>query len=532
MSIRARLAVALLGVLFLLTRPSSVAGQSAQEMLKEGREALQAKDFKRAENAFAVLIKQDPSATNYAYLAVAELSAGEPTRAITNFKQARQLGNDSANLHFYWGMAYLQNKDASSAIRELRAALSKDPKLFQADAPLGVALVNDGRPKEAVPYLELARTHSAADAEIHASLVRAEFEAGDTSKALASIDAAVDAIPENSRLDATLAFLCLHHRQAQKARQLLESASELNPQDVTLKLLLADASVKAGEPVEALAVLKGVPEDAGAPGELAFLRGNAYLLSGDSQRAAPYLTAATAADPKNVNYHFAYATLQGSEQKFPDALATLTKARELDPQTESIPYQMAVALALMRRFPEALQSCEEALRLAHEADEVYFLRGVIEIEQGNLHVAEQSLRRAVALNSGVASYHAALGVALLETENLTESGRELDQALSMDAQAAPAYLWRARLLAKQGQPTKALADYESYTALAPDTAKAYQEEEALYRQAGEAEKAAAAHTKYVALRAEKSEADRDPSFLDQLWLGRLREGLGQVGLGQ
>jgi Flp pilus assembly protein TadD len=83
---------------------------------------------------------------------------------------------------------------------------------------------------------------------------------------------------------------------------------------------------------------------------------------------------------------------------------------------------------------------------------------------------------------------------------------------------------------RQGQAAQALADYETYTTLAPDTAKAFQEEEPLYRQAGQAEKATAAHTKYVALKAEKAEADRDPSFLDQLWLARLREGLGQVGL--
>ncbi len=63
--------------------------------------------------------------------------------------------------------------------------------------------------------------------------------------------------------------------------------------------------------------------------------------------------------------------------------------------------------------------------------------------------------------------------------------------------------------------------------LSPDTVKAYQEEETLYRQAGQVDKAAAAHTRYVALKAEKSEAERDPSFLDQLWLSRLREGLGE-----
>ena len=86
-------------------------------------------------------------------------------------------------------------------------------------------------------------------------------------------------------------------------------------------------------------------------------------------------------------------------------------------------------------------------------------------------------------------------------------------------------------MARQGQTAKALADYETCTALAPDTAKAYQESEMLYRQAGQTEKAAAAHTKYIALKAEKAEAERDPSFLEQLWLTRLREGLGQVGFG-
>jgi tetratricopeptide (TPR) repeat protein len=301
----ARFAVLLAGILLIGARPSSTLPQSPQQMLQEGRAALQANDFKRAQKTFAELIKQDPSATNYAYLAVAELSAGDAAQAIAHFQQARQLGNDSANLHYYWGLAFLQHKEQDSGIRELREALGKDPKLFQADTALGIALVNAGRPKEAEPYLEQARTHSPSDADIRASLVRAEFEAGETSQALASIDAAVDAIPENSRLDATLAFLCLHHRQAQKARQLLESASESNPQDVTLKLLLADASVKAGEPVEALAVLKGVAAEAGGQGELAFLRGNAYLLAGNTQEAALYLSAAIKADPTNVNYQFA-----------------------------------------------------------------------------------------------------------------------------------------------------------------------------------------------------------------------------------
>src|SRR5205814_1835497 len=157
----------------------------------------------------------------------------------------------------------------------------------------------------------------------------------------------------------------------------------------------------------------------------ASMRGSAYLLAGDTQQAAPYLSAAITADPTNVTYLFAYAGLQGSEQLYSDALATLAKARQLDAQTESIPYQMAVTYALMRRYPEATQACEEALRLTHQPDEVYFLRGVIQLEQGDFRAAEESLRQAVALNPRVASYHAARGVALFEAGDLAESHQEL-----------------------------------------------------------------------------------------------------------
>jgi tetratricopeptide (TPR) repeat protein len=496
--------------------------------LEEAKDALQVKDFQRAVRLFSELVKKDPSAPNFGYLGVAELSAGDSGHAIAHFRRSLELGNDSPNLHYYLGLAYVQHQELEAGIRELRRALSLNPGLFQAEPALGVALVNAGQSREALPYLDRALRHSSKDPEIRASLVRAEFEAGNRSQALASIDEAVDAIPDNPRLAATLAFLCLHHGQTQKARQLLENASELMPQDNTLKLLLADASLKAGEPLEALAVLKGVPQEAGAGGELAFLRGSAYLLAGNPQQAAPYLSAAVTADPANVDYLFAYAGMQGSEQLYADALATLKRARELDKQSASIPYQMAVTYALMHRYAEATQACDEALRLSTRRDDVYFLRGVIQLENSEGHPAEESFRQALASNAGVVSYHAALGVALFQMGELPESCHELDVALGLDPQAGPAYLWRARVLARQGQTAKAITDYETYIALVPDISKPYQELETLYRQNGQPEKAASVHAKYVSLKAEVEEAGRDPSFLDQLWLTRIREGLGEV----
>ena len=515
-------------VLIILALRGVTLAQSSQELMQSGMTALKSNDFKRAEQIFTVLAKKDPSVANLHYLAIAELSAGDVELAIAKFKQAQRLGDDSPNLHYYLGLAYMQHQEQSAGIREFRVALAKDPKLLPAEAALGIALLNAKQPKEALPHLGRARAHSPHDPEIAASFVRAEFDAGDAKKALAGIDEAVDMIPDNPRLDATLAFLCLHHQVAQRARQLLESASELMPQDTTLKLLLAEASLKAGEPVETLAVLKGMPESAGNGGEVAYLRGSAYLLGGKTEEAAPYLSAAIAADPTNVDYLFAYAGLQEAEELYSDALATLSKARKLDPQSDSIPYQMAVTYALMRRYGEATQACQDALYLTGRRDDVFFLMGVIKLEQEDFRAAEDSLRLALASNPNVALYHAALGVALFEMSNLAGSQQELNRALVLDVQATPAYLWRARVLVRQAQLNQAIADYVTYTTLAPDATRAYQELEAVYRQTGQAELAAATHVKYVALKAEKGEDDRASSFLDQLWLTRIREGLGRA----
>jgi Flp pilus assembly protein TadD len=200
--------------------------------------------------------------------------------------------------------------------------------------------------------------------------------------------------------------------------------------------------------------------------------------------------------------------LQGSEQLYADALATLEKARKLDAQSESISYQMAVTYASIHRFPEATQVCDEALRLSTRRDDVYFHRGVILLEQSEARLAEESFRQALASNPGVASYHAARGLALFQMGNLAESQHELDAALRLDPQGGSAYPWRARVLAKKGQITQAITDYETYITLVPDTPKPYEKLEPLYRQGGKPEKAAAVHAKYVSLKAETEETER------------------------
>src|SRR5215831_14796138 len=131
--------------------------QAGSASAAEGVQALKSNDFARAEQIFSQLAKTEPTATNFAYLAIAELSAGHVERSLAHFQEANRQGNDSASLHYYFGLAYLKHNDNDLGIRQFRAALEKDSHMDPARVALGAALLNSGRPSQAIPYLEEAR---------------------------------------------------------------------------------------------------------------------------------------------------------------------------------------------------------------------------------------------------------------------------------------------------------------------------------------------------------------------------------------
>jgi tetratricopeptide (TPR) repeat protein len=191
MLMRVRRTIVALAVLGLVAAPAYRAiPQNAQATVADGVQALQSNDFGRAEQIFSQLVKTAPTATNFAYLAIAEFSAGHLDRSLADFQEASRLGNDSASLHYYFGLACLKHGDNDLGIRQFKLALEKNPHLDPARVALGAALLNAGRASQAIPYLEQARAGSKHDAEFWANVVRAYFDAGERQKALEAADRA------------------------------------------------------------------------------------------------------------------------------------------------------------------------------------------------------------------------------------------------------------------------------------------------------------------------------------------------------
>ena len=489
-------------------------GQSEDDLIHEGVRAFQARDFAQARKLFAIAVERNPSARNLDYLALSESSAGDVDQAILHFRRSIELGNRSASVHYSLGLAYLKGHQVSFGLRELQQALEIDPELKGARYALAVALLDAGRPTEAVPHLIEATKQSPCDEAIWVNLVRGQFESGDIQGAMYTIAHATDAMPGKLQLMVTLGALCYSHRQFQRARHLLENASELNPDDPDIKLLLAKASLEAGEPIEALAVLKVIHPTQGRPGEIAFARGIALALTSRLDEAGAEFASAVEADPRSVRYLIAQAWVDQLKKNHTKALGVLEKARELDLSTPIIPFRMAVSFLLLGRYKEAVRSCQEAISLGPRYDPARLLLGIAELEQQDFDAAQRAIGEAVAIKPEAAIYRRELGVALYKAGKLQSAQKELDRALALDSTAAQTYYWRARVLAGLGNQQGAIADLETVLALEPSITSAYSELGELYSRTGQPQKAQEVLAKQKEVQEATSADDRDRFLLE------------------
>ncbi len=470
-------------------------GQSENELLKAGMQALGAKDFVQAQQDFSLLVAKDPSATNVAYLAVAESGTGDLRRAIPDFRRSIKLGNDSVLTRYGLGTAYLRNRQPEAALRELRLALNRDPAYLPARYALGVALLDLGRARAAMPYLEQAQKKAPGNAQFWLTLVRAQFEVGNSTVAAQLAGEATEAIPDNSQLAVGLADLCLRFRQFKRARSLLEAALELQPNDTKTKLLLAEVCLRAGDPTEALTMLESLPAGAGKPGEAMLLAAEARALTGNFIVAQADLSLALQADPQNAGYLVSSAWVDQMQGHYNEALETLKKAYSLNNKSSSVFYQMAVSYFFLGKYLQAEAACEADVRLTPRDDRAYALLGLSKLQEKDFPGAQLSLEKAIALKPAAAFYHRELGIAFLMMGKLEKSKWELSRSLALDPEAAQSYFWQARVYAREGSRQKAIDDLETSITLEPKLLESYSELVQLYSAEGQTQKAGAALSK-------------------------------------
>lgn len=354
-----------------------------------------------------------------------------------------------------------QEHDDEQAITLYRRALSLRPGLVQAHATLiGLLIARRNGPaaqaqvqamRKALPHHPYTVLLDAQVAYLNADLRRAN----DLFQSLLKL------APDDPGLLQPAGALALRLGALEQAERLLQRALAGSTQPGPLRLLLAQAQLRQGQPGRVLATLQPLVDAPKAEPEALVLAAQARLLDGDAAGADALFNRVVALNPKDPTVRTAQALSLHARGQTERALAELQAVADTDTG-------MVADLALVRlqaqakHWEAALAAADGLARKQPKQPLPWLLRGQVLQAKGDLGSAreayEQALQRSAQLPAAVAA------LARLDVEQgQTDAARRRYQALvdarpgDVAVRLAQADLWR-RTGADRAEVAQLLAD--------------------------------------------------------------------------
>jgi tetratricopeptide (TPR) repeat protein len=438
---------------------------------------------------------------------------------------------------------------------ELKQAQTLDPGDPSAHVAAGEALLDQGRLKDAIAKFETAAPNAPAApvavplGDMRVAMAALLIERGKAKPGLALLEP-VPATDPRARFWRARAAELATPPDLDAARRGYEETLKTNPRFVPATLQLAALLTQQQQGAEGLAVLKRA-ESAGASGAaLQLALGQAFLASGDTDRARKTFTEALTDNPKLASARLGLAAaykaagnlvsakteLDGLSAQAADtpglrqAMAELLIAQgqkdqalatyraEIDAARATPALKMAAArLALDTGHGDVARDIAEKIVAENpETPGALVLLGRTRRALGDLPGAVSELRRALAFES-TPELHYEYGRALLESGSNDEGLAELEQAPTLPA----AQIERARAFLRRGDAERAVGPLELAVKQAPANGEAWLLLGNSYDRLGTPAKAEAAW---------KNGIKADPNAPEPRYrLGRLQMDQGQAG---
>lgn len=264
----------------------------------------------------------------------------------------------------------------SAGEKSVREKVEREPTSFAANRDLGKLLLAEGKPRDALDYLEhaakVARDQSGVDqprpdqAELHHLLARAQEQIGNPLDAVREYQRAAELEPTETNLFDWGSELLLHHAP-EPAVEVFSKGNQLFPQSARMLMGL----------------------------------GAAWFASGSFERAVELVCRASdvnLADP--VPYRF-LATMQSTQTLTSDELVErLRRFAKLHPENAAANYYLAVGLSKQRKNspkisedPAFVAQVDSLLRIALRLEPAF---GAAYLQLGILHAEQKDFSQAIA----------------------------------------------------------------------------------------------------------------------------------------
>jgi tetratricopeptide (TPR) repeat protein len=314
--------------------------------------------------AFSNVIAAQPNARAkdaYVQTGVVQFGLGRYKEAADAFGLAAPLGDIGTIGHYYLGKAYQQTERDAEALASLRKATS-DPQ-FAADANLsvGLLLLKQNQPKEAVTPLEQAVRLGAQPAGLAQMLLGNAYVAADRPEEALTALRAADPNQFFTQFGLGYAHLALYHNE--EALTAFNAALRLQPNSP-----------------EALVGL-----------------GNAHTRMLRYREAADAFARAQSAKPDSAEPLLGQAVLFYFQGQYPKLVETAQQAARLAPQNAAAHTVLGAALATTGDMTAGLRATREAVRLEPENYWPHHVLGFILVREDKPKEALTEARTAVRL---------------------------------------------------------------------------------------------------------------------------------------
>ena len=333
------------------------------------------------------------------------LDAGKPAEAEAQFLKA--VAADAKDYSAYFNLAFaqsVQNKDSEATIN-YRKVLELKPGLYEAELNLGILLLRQKLPKDAIPLLDTAAKAKPDQYRPNYYLGEALIDVNRGAEAEAAYRRALAINAKSAEAAQGVGQSLLNQGKTADGAVFIEQAASLDPNFQPALLHLASVYEADKNFDAAIAIYRRFPDEPGARerlGELLIKTGKAasaipeleaavkasptaanltalataYLQAKQPEKCQPVLDAALRLEPSNGELRVLYGRLLRDLRKFDLAANQFALAVKLNPQSAEAWADLAMVTVMLERYDVALPALDQVKRLNAEKPGHKYLRAI------------------------------------------------------------------------------------------------------------------------------------------------------------
>lgn len=451
------------------TNPATSAALAA-DLFRQGEQLLQAGSAEQAREKVVQGLKLDPqSAEGFNLLGLIYEQEKKYALATEAFQKALRIAPRSTEIHNNLGNTYLLEQKFDAAEKEFRASLGLDPANRDANYNLGVALLAERRSKEAIGYFQ--RVHPAGVSTLF-NLVQAYLLAGEAEEALRAAKRLSALDKDDVRLHFTLGVLLAANKQYEAGARELAVADALKPGTFEILYNLGQAYLRSGNSDKAEEVLDRALKLRPDSAEALYFLAQVYSSQHQDEKALELLARAHQVAPRNTDVIFLMARLSMRQSFYADAIPLLEEGVKIDPRRPDLHAALGECYFTTGKVPQALQEFQTLIKVDPSARSYAFM-ALYYRHLGRFDEAKKYLALGLEADPRNTSCLYNMGYILGRQGNYREAEKWLQQAAGIDPNYADALLELASVKMDEKKFGEAIPLLRKCTRLDPDPAPVY-----------------------------------------------------------